>query len=106
MTGWTSNNESLELVRREEGVDVGSGRSKGSDAGFSAEAVDFDDCFVARLGLVVCAETTDAANRNAAPTVKSRGIRVDLVIMVRLYSGEDRFESSDRFREASDAVRG
>jgi hypothetical protein len=52
LTGCTSNNESLELVRRA-GVADGSGRNNGSDADLSTVAVVFDACFVlARLGLV------------------------------------------------------
>jgi len=51
LTGCTSNNESFELVRRAEGVGCGSGRSNGSDAGFSALAVVFVD-LVARRGRV------------------------------------------------------
>jgi hypothetical protein len=53
LTGCTSNNESLELVRRPAGVDVGCGRSNGSDADLSIVAVVLDAGLVfARLGLV------------------------------------------------------
>lgn len=90
LTGCTSNNESFALVRRADGVAEGSGRSNGSDAGLSAVAVVFDACFVARLGLVVCAETIDAASTNAAPTVKSREIRVDLFIMGQIVIGREK----------------
>jgi hypothetical protein len=103
-TGCTSNNESFELGRRELGVGCGSGRSNGSDAGFSALAVVLEVCLVARRGLVDCAWITDAASKQATPTLKSRATKVDLFMVVRLYSGEDRFESSDRFREPSDAA--
>ena len=72
LTGCTSSNESFELVRRVPGVGCGSGRNNGSDAGFSALAVDFDVDLVARLGLVDWAATTDAASKNTAPTLKSR----------------------------------
>jgi hypothetical protein len=41
LTGCTSSNESFELVRRAVGDDVGSGRSKGSEADFSAVVVLF-----------------------------------------------------------------
>lgn len=72
LTGRTSNNESSELGRRFEGLGCGSGRSNGSDAGFSALAVVFEAGLVARLGLVDWAWMTDAVSKNAAPTLKNR----------------------------------
>jgi hypothetical protein len=53
LTGCTSSNESLELVRRAAGVAVGSGRNNGSDADLSTVAVVLDAGLVfVRLGLV------------------------------------------------------
>jgi hypothetical protein len=80
LTGCTSNNESFELVRRAAGVAEGSGRSNGSDADLSALAVVFG-AGLARRGRVDWAETADAASKIAVPKLKSREIKVDLVIM-------------------------
>ena len=52
----------------------------------STVAVCFDEG-LARLGRVDWAEIAEAASRNAAATLKSRGIRVDLVIVAQIVFG-------------------
>jgi hypothetical protein len=86
LTGCTSNSESFELVRFDAGLAEGSGRSNGSDADLSTVAVVFG-AGLARLGRVDWAETAQAASKNAAPALKSRGIKVDLFIMTQIVFG-------------------
>ena len=81
-----------------EGVATGSGLSKGSAAGFSAEAVVFVDvvCLPVRLGLVVWADKFSAVRETIAATLRKARIKVDLLIVVQDCIRERvRFESSD-----------
>jgi hypothetical protein len=70
LTGCTSNNESLELVRRAVGDGAGSGRSSGSEA--VDVVVVFWGVLPVRRGLVDCAWMTAVVSRKIAPTLKNR----------------------------------
>jgi len=70
LTGCTSSNESLELVRRALGDGAGSGRSSGSEAVFAV--VVFCVVLPVRLGLVDCAWMTAVVSKRIAPTLKNR----------------------------------
>jgi hypothetical protein len=79
------------------GVATGSGRSNGSEAGFSALAVVFCVvCLPVLRGLVVWAESVDAVSKKIAATLRIVRIRVDLfMIAADCIRERVRFESSD-----------
>ena len=83
LTGCTVSSGSFGLVFLAVGDGVDSGRSNGSEAGFSVVVVVFCDCFPVLRGRVVCAVRLAAVRRRMALIPRNVRKRVDLLMMAR-----------------------
>ena len=94
-TGWTSSNGLFGSVRRAFGDVAGSGRNKGSDAGFSAVEEVFGACRPVRRGRVDWAVMVKVLNDTIAVKLIMRK-RADPVMASDCIRERVRFESSDQ----------